>query len=708
MKWIKNNFSVRDVKFISNTYNIDLLLSTIFARRNIIDRKDVMFYLENDLTYLHSPFAFSEMEDFVDRIHQAKENNEKVAIHGDRDVDGITSTSLLYNRLKEFGIDVIYYVPLQDEPYGLSKISIDNDIKNNINLIITVDCGITSIDEVDYANKNNIDVIIIDHHLPSENLPDTVATINPKVKSNCYPFDGLAACAVVSKCIWALNFSLTPLYSNPMVFIFLEEENDYIKIEVMLMNNLNVISFEQEIFELGKSSLEASKLYDFCINGYPIYCLDVDIQKRLMKQIFGKNYDIHLIELRDEFEKYLPALKGLSFIRIKSKSRSNKYFNNSNIRLLEFLFKAYIYKKYDSLGKDYDKLLDLVAIGTISDMMPLVDENRILVKRGLKILEKSSRIQLTELLLASKLIGKEIVTKDISWGISPIINSSGRMGQANIAIELLTTFDTKEIQEKTEALLSLNKKRKKLGEDIWPIIEKKAKQSYEDLYSKLILVFDDKLARGITGIMAARLMQKFNCPVIVISQVQDNLLIGSGRCKEGFNIRNFFAEFSTLFEDFGGHPYAGGFSMPKDNLDKFYNSVKDYVETHEINTEEEQELIIDANIPHNYMKTSLINLAHRFEPYGNNCEPLNFLTESMLVKDVKVLSNSSPDKKAHLRLTLECNNILWTAMWWEGEPNLDNKFSIGDKIDVVYRLTKNYFRQQESIQLTVLDAKKVN
>ncbi len=513
MKWIKTKPSVRDIKYISSTYDIDLLLSTIFARRNIVEPSDIMYYLESDLTYLHPAFAFSEMEEFVDRIYQAKENNHKIAIHGDRDVDGITSTSLLYNALKEFGLDVIFYVPLEDEPYGLSIQSIDNDKKNNINLIITVDCGITSIKEVDYANSNNIDVIVIDHHLPLDTLPDTIATINPKVESSCYPFDGLAACAVVSKCIWALNFSLTPLYNNPMVFIFLQEEKDYIKIEVTLMNNLNVISSTEEVFKVGESNLEASKLYEFCTQGYPIYCIDIDIQKRLMQKVFGSSYDIHLIELRDELEKYFPSLKGLSFIRIKSKSKSVKYFNNSNIKLLEFLFRAYVNKKYEKLGKGYDKLLDLVAIGTICDMMPLVDENRILVKRGLKVLEKSSRRQLTELLLINKLIGKNIVTKDISWNIGPIINSSGRMGQANIAIELLTSDNIQEIQEKTDLLLSLNKKRKKLGENIWPTIEKKAIKSYEELSSKLIVVFDSNLARGITGIMAARLLQKFTVAI---------------------------------------------------------------------------------------------------------------------------------------------------------------------------------------------------
>lgn len=700
MKWNKESAKINDIKHIHTTYNIDLLSATILARRKIDKPTDILYYLEDDLTYLHSPFHFDQMNDFVERVNYAIEEGENIRIHGDRDVDGITSTALLYTDLLKRGAKVSYRLPVEDESYGLTKANIDEDKKDNINLIITVDCGTTAIEEIDYANKKKIDVLVVDHHLSLEELPDAHAIINPKAIRSSYPFKDLVAAAVVSKCMWALDFSKTPYYEMPMILLYLSNEGDYISVQALLMKNLVPVRYVNELYLPGKSILTGMKFYELCSMGYPIYTYDADIQLNLLKKIFTSSYDIHLIDLKDELGKAFPSIKNQSLSRIKTLSKSAKYYDNSNAKLLEYLFKAYILKTFPSLSTKYDEALDLVAIASIGDLMPMKNENRILVKRGLKRLETSCRASLSQLMHLNNMVGIQVTTKDIAWNICPIINSSGRMGQPNVAVDLLISESFEEINKKTNELVALNKSRKKISEDLYKTVEREGKKSFEHFSGKLIMIHNSKMVRGVSGIMAARLVNQYKVPSIVIASVEDNKLIASGRSIGNFNMKNFLDRFEDLFLNHGGHAFAGGFSMQKSKLDELSKRVEDFTLNHYINEDVEEEISIDASIPQAYMKLNLIDLATRFEPYGEENPPLTFLCEGMKVQSVQVL------KDAHLKLLLESNNIVWSSLYWNAADKFNRDFALNDNLDVVFRLSKNYYKNTQSIQLTIVDAKK--
>ena len=194
------------IKALDTRYSCGPLVSTILARRGITEGEDILYFLEDDLRYQHNPFLFNEMEDAVDRIMDAKAEGEKVLIFGDRDVDGITSTVLLYECLKDLGIDVSYRLPKDDEPYGLNIQAIDDFAENYGSLIITVDCGISNYDEIQYAHEKGISVIITDHHTPPEKLPEDCIIINPKMEGEDYPFEHISGCAVAYKLATALRF----------------------------------------------------------------------------------------------------------------------------------------------------------------------------------------------------------------------------------------------------------------------------------------------------------------------------------------------------------------------------------------------------------------------------------------------------------------------------------------------------------------------
>ena len=213
-KWIKKEISKEDVFNLSKKYSIDSLTASVCARRGITKGEDLIFFLEDDLRFLHNPFLFNQMEDAVDRILDAKEEGEKVLIFGDRDVDGITSTTILYEYLNSIGIDVEYRVPMGDESYGLTIEVIDDFAKNYGTLIITVDNGISNINEIKYASELGIDIIVTDHHTPQEVLPEPAIIINPKTSDSGYPFAHISGCAVAFKLIQALRFSQTELYKQ--------------------------------------------------------------------------------------------------------------------------------------------------------------------------------------------------------------------------------------------------------------------------------------------------------------------------------------------------------------------------------------------------------------------------------------------------------------------------------------------------------------
>ena len=219
MNYTLNRTAPDTVRRICEKYKVSFLCANIFARRGITTGDEIKFYLESGLNYLHSPFYFTDMEEAVERILSAQEEKESIAIFGDRDADGITSTALLAKELRSMDIEVFTHLPQGDDPYGLTMNAVAAIREEGASLVITVDCGISCNAEIDALNQAGIDVIVVDHHIAGEELPDALALINPKVASSGYPFEHLAGCAVTSKLIWALRFASTPLYRSRVILL---------------------------------------------------------------------------------------------------------------------------------------------------------------------------------------------------------------------------------------------------------------------------------------------------------------------------------------------------------------------------------------------------------------------------------------------------------------------------------------------------------
>jgi single-stranded-DNA-specific exonuclease len=355
---------------------------------------------------------------------------------------------------------------------------------------------------------------------------------------------------------------------------------------------------------------------------------------------------------------------------------------------------------YPQLYKEYMTITDLVAIGTVSDLMPMTDENLIFVRNGIKQLEEASRLSLRPFLIHQKLFGKSLTSSDIGWQIAPQMNASGRMGRPDVAVNMLLCTDEKSTEELALELFRMNKERQEEGEKCWDRILPSARDMYEKLGSKLVLVDDERIPRGIAGILATRLQKTFKAPSVVITKTDENRCIGSMRSPKTFNCHDFLATFSDLFIDFGGHAFAGGFSILPENKDELCNRIAEQIDWMDFPDDVEDELEIDAALTQTEMTLDLVQRIKRFEPYGEQNEAPAFLAEGAVIEDLTRMSNS------HIRFVMSYGTYKWPCVFWSaGDRVENNEFSNGSKADIVFRIGMNSFRGQETVQLTVLDLK---
>jgi len=463
--------------------HIPLAILKILKNRNI---NDIHKFLKPSLAHLYDPFLLHDMDLAVHRTIRAIKNKEHICIVGDYDVDGITACSILVKFFQEINVKVSYYIPKRDDGYGLSLNAIKFANSIGATLIITVDNGISSQDEVEFAKILGIDVIITDHHEP-DTIPKATAIVNPKIKNSKYPFRELAGVGV------AFNFLLA-----------------------------------------------------------------------LRKALRERNF----------------------------------------------------FTKEPNLAH----YLDLVSLGTLADVVPLVDVNRVLVKHGLK---KSSKA-LDKLKAISK-ITYSLNAYDVAYKIAPRINSAGRLADATLAVDLFTTTQEAKVNHIVKWLDELNVKRKALQQKILQEATYKA----GNLSNYEAIVVSGKWHRGLIGIVAGNLVQIYKKPAIVISE-GDLYCIGSGRSDESINLFDVIKQNERLLDKFGGHKFAVGITLKKEYIEPLRDAINKEVAKQKVNSIKKLKVDLECDIELLQNKTFLEKLKE-LEPFGaNNEEPVFFLRNAIL------------------------------------------------------------------------------
>ena len=547
---------------LQEKFKINKLLARILANRGITEEKARVF-LEPTRNDFHDPFNMPDMDKAVERILKAKQNKEKVIIYGDYDVDGITSITVLKSFLKDIGIEAAEYIPNRlNEGYGLNKEAIEKIAEEKYSLMITVDCGITGIEEIEYAKQYGIETIVTDHHEPTNELPQAVAVVDCKRKDNKYPFRELAGVGVVFKLTQAIGITL--------------------------------------------------KLQE----------------------------------------------------------------------------------------KEYLKYLDIVALGTISDIVPLVDENRVITKLGLKLIEQTRNYGL-KALVNSNGYGR-IDSTSISYGVAPKINACGRMGFANKALKLLLSKNIDEATEKLTDIIKFNNERQSLERKIYDeAIEKIEKEHLDNREVSSIVLGGYGWHTGVIGIVASKITDLYYKPCILICFDEDSDIgKGSGRSIPGFDLHDALMKCTDILEGFGGHSMAVGVAVSKNNFDNLKEKFEKL--TNEADIQNVVPVInIDMLLNIDEVTKSMVESLNLLEPYGEANKMPIFAFKNLKIDSIRALTEGK-----HLKLTLKSNNNTYVDAIGFNLGYMVEEYRIGDRVDVVGNLEINSFNGVDSIQINLKDLMK--
>ncbi|HUX11680.1 MAG TPA: single-stranded-DNA-specific exonuclease RecJ [Spirochaetia bacterium] len=703
MIWQKEDIDSGAVRSLSERFGVDLLTATILARRGVTDPAAIQFHLEDDLKNLPNPFLFEGMVDAVERIMTARSEGERVLVFGDRDVDGITSIALTVETLTDLGILVDWKLPMGDDPYGLTTGVIDEFAAADGTLIIAVDCGTSSMIEIAYALERGIDTIVVDHHNPQDALPPAAAIINPKLQDSGYPFAGLCACGLAAKLRWALAFAQTDFYNQPVCLLNVRPGNETLIVEAVKLENLVEVDRLIENVVPGMVDLDRTRIVPF-LEGQQILVYDAPAQDAMLRRIFGPNVEVGLLDIAPEVWKLFPALRDRSLLAMRPASRLARYASQipEEIDVLAGLFTSFVFKRIPELIDRFEKSLDLVALGTLADMMPLQNENLVLARVGLRVMQATTRPGLRELLARTGVSGRPLTAKEIGWQVAPVINASGRMGEPDKAVKLLLSRDPGEIGQLVTAVTSMNDDRKRSGEDAWERVLPQAYRSFEELDNRFVVVTDDSIQRGITGIIAGRLARLFNVPAAVVALLPQKS-VGSIRTARGFAVTEFLSMFSDIFSDWGGHDSAGGFHMVPERLGEFVGRIPQVLHFMHLADEEDEKLLIDAELPLDFVTPKLFDVEKVFAPSGQENPPLTFLARGLRIAQLDLMGRETQN---HVKFLLDTGSVKWPAVFWNAAERVGRDFTADDQLDVVFQLSKNLYQGRETPQLLVVDARR--
>ena len=547
--WIeKKQPSKDDIQSLNETLKIPAFICSLLLQRNINSLEKAKQFFRPNIDLLHDPFLMKDMLKVVEMIEASK--TKKIMILGDYDVDGTTSTAMLFKYFDNKGFNISYYIPDRYlEGYGVSVESIEYAEKNNFSLIITVDCGIKAVDQVDLAKSKGIEVIICDHHLPGKELPKAYGIVNPKQSDCDYPFKDLCGCGIAFKLITAHNI---------------------------------ISDHSCDVFEFT----------------------------------------------------------------------------------------------------------DFVALATISDMMPLIDENRILVFYGLKRINENPRIGLINFL---KSINSKIDESKVSFNIGPRINAAGRMKSGKIIVDLLVQEDRKKASIMSNEVEFLNQNRRATEKNV---LQEAVKQINKNSFTNI--VYSEKWSKGVLGIVASRLIEQSYKPTIVMTNSDTELLTGSVRSVSGFDVHEALSKCADNIFQFGGHKYAAGLKVKKSNFKdfkvQFENTVKKTVDEEMFRKIFSYDILLHfSEITHENVK-----IISRMSPFGlGNNKPVFRTNNCFLDYKLKFIGKESQIVKSKIK---DESGKELSFICFDKKETLINANST---FDMLYTISINSYSGKEEIELTI-------
>ena len=543
---------------IARELQVSPALARLLINRGMKDARQIRAFLDPSPNLLHSPWQMRGIKEAVERISRAIKDNQKITVHGDYDADGISASVIIVEAIRALGGEVDYYLPSRfDEGYGLHSDALRQFKDEGTKLVITVDCGISAIDEARLASQIGLDLIITDHHQPLEELPEALAVINPLQNSCRYPFKELSGAGVALKLVTAL---------------------------------------------------------------------------------------------------------------------------------------------YESSGLNpAHDLLDLAALGTAADVVPLLDENRLLVAGGLEVIRTLKRPGFKALCNAVGLTPERINSHALSFILAPAINAAGRMGEAFPAASLLIEKDAAKAAGLAARLVEANQQRRSVEQQIVKVADEMAAKLIEEEEQNVLTLAADGWHHGVIGIVASRLVDKYKRPVALIALEGDEGR-GSARSVDKFDITAALNDSKKLLIRYGGHEQAAGFSVKRSNVEALRKRLNQYALTRLGDSANIQRLIIDCLVTENELSHNLAGELEKFEPLGaSNPAPLLASLDWELLSWRIVGSDNR-----HLKLNLKKNKAQVNPIFFSG-ADLAGKLEQGRRLDLAFRLKNGHFNGCQTLDLELKD-----
>lgn len=555
------------VKKLTDELGISPILAEILVRRGITTYDEARLYFRPAPEDLHDPYLMDGMQAAVDRLMTAVHRKEPIMVYGDYDVDGTNGVSLLTTFLRRIGAKVSSYIPDRlKEGYGVSRTGVERARDAGASILLTVDCGITAVDQVTYAKSLGLDVIICDHHEPGDALPDALAILNP-LKPGCpYPFKYLCGCGVGFKLIQALS------------------------------------------------------------------------AHEIVQSLFAGDAESHLTSY-----------------------------------------------------------LDFVALATVADIVPLLGENRTMVRLGLELMNARPRPGIRALIESSGLAPGRITAGQIVFIIAPRINAVGRLGDANRAVDLLTCESDDEARPRARIFEEENRERRKIDEETFAEARELVEQSFDWQANGPIVLHRDSWHPGVIGIVASRLVERYYRPTIMMTTI-NGVAKGSARSISGFDIFGALKQCEHTLLQFGGHKYAAGLAVSVDRLEEFKQTFSSV--TRELLSEEllTPEIRLDAEIGLAELTPKFLRILNQFAPYGpRNMRPVFAVRNAEVVGSPRIVGTN------HLRFRVRQANRVFDAIGFNLGPLVDRLRN--RRIDIAFSLDEQEFAGETIPQLKIRDVK---
>ena len=548
---------------LSHETGISSLKARLLINRGINSPQETKSFLYPKLSDLMDPMLLKDMEEGSMLIISAIEKQERMAIFGDYDADGLTSTALLVNFFSELGIPVLYYIPDRiSEGYSLNTQAIDRLARQKVKLIITVDCGVSNQREIEYAQSLGIKVVVTDHHQVPENFTPVCPVINPNRPDSDFPFRELAGVGVAF---------------------------------------------------------------------------------------------------------YLAA-------GIRSCIRKKGWFKLA-------------------AEPDLKQYLDIVALGTVADMVPLVDQNRIIVMAGIDMMKTSRWLGIEAMKKICGLDNQAITSGDVAFKLAPRLNAAGRIGDNKTGIKVLVTENYSEAVNTAKALNNMNSERQRIESKIIEDIESTLIPKLDLENKKILLLAKQDWHKGVLGIVASKLLERYHRPTVVLT-IRDGIATGSGRSIDGFNLHESMTLLQHLFKKFGGHYHAAGCTLDRNNIESLSQGLEDIAQ----NVLKDEDLVpsitVDDCLKLSELNIDTVNDIRSLEPFGSgNPEPV-FYSGDLEVIDSRIVGEN------HLKLRIRQADSIQEAIGF----NLANMQPVqGSSINMVYSPEINTWNGNEKVHLRILD-----